>query len=166
MNKTKIQEENTAKEEIASQITHEVTLYTDAKVSKNRFAVCDRDGEVVWYGQFYHTEDAGEQSRGELCAAGKAVWLASKIREELALPAIQLNLIVDAQWLTYQDHGGQKGYRLTYQAIKLKVDLHITWISGTKNPADSWTIESGYKKWQDNYLPSLARPIEQEVKNE
>lgn len=30
-----------------SQCTHEVTLYSDAKASHDRFAVCDRDGSAV-----------------------------------------------------------------------------------------------------------------------
>lgn len=142
-------------------ITHEVTLYTDAKASAQRFAICDRDGEVVWYGRFFDNDSDfnGEQSSGELAAAKKAVWLCSKIKEAIGVTAIRLNLIVDAQWLTYQDHSGQKGYALTIAARKFNIQLNVEWTKGTNNPADKWTVSDGYKKWSDNNLASLTAPI-------
>lgn len=152
--KTGIQAKN--HEELLASITHEVTLFVDAKASAGKFGICDRYGNVIWYGRFFDNDDAGEQSRAELCAAEKAVWLASKVKEALDLPALRLNLIVDAQWLTYQDHGGQKGYILSRKARKYNIDLNVEWIPGTQNPADEWTTEPGFKKWSDNNLKELA----------
>lgn len=141
-------------DELESQISHEVTLFSDYKSSQNRFAITDQNGNVLWYGICF--DCSGEQSDGELDAAKKAVWLASKIKESLSLSAIQLNLYVDAQWLTYQTHPGQKGYALTILSKKYNVKFNIEWIPGSNNPADRWTVSSGFKKWSDNNLPSLA----------
>lgn len=145
-------------EQLEIEIKHEVTLYVDAKASAGRYGITDDAGNVLWHGRFFDTDDAGEQSRAELCAASKAVWLASKIKEALGDKAISLILIVDAQWLCYQDHAGQKGYKLTQQARKFNIKLSVEWVSGKNNPADYWTTAQGYKKWQDNDLQKLVVP--------
>ncbi|MCC6721763.1 MAG: hypothetical protein IT243_06130 [Bacteroidia bacterium] len=147
--------------EIKSKLKYEVTLYSDAKASKDRFAITDEDGDVLWYGKFFDSDSDydGEQSSGELAAAKKAVWLASKIKEAINEEVIRLNLFVDAQWLLYQDHAGQKGYELTRLAKKYNIDLNIEWVPGENNPADTYTTESGFKKWSDNDLTSLASEI-------
>lgn len=145
--------------ELDAKITHALTLYTDAKASANRFGVCDVDGEPLWHGRFFDTEDAGEQSRAELCAAKKAVWLANKIKEANHLEALELNLFVDAEWLTYQDHAGQKGYVLTMEARKNNIRLNVIWIPGNENPADKWTVANGYKKWVDNDFTNILNAL-------
>jgi hypothetical protein len=158
-----------AEEELKSKVKYQVTLYVDAKASHDRFAITDEDGNVLWYGKFFDNDSDynGEQSSGELAAAKKAVWLASKIKEATGSDAIKLNLYVDAQWLTYQDHPGQKGFVLTQLARKYNIDLNIEWIPGANNPADSWTTRSGYKKWSDNNLRSLVKTLDDEdVKEE
>ena len=149
---------------LVSKIKHQVTLYVDAKASHNRFGITDEDGNVLWYGKFFDNDQDynGEQSSGELAAAKKAVWLASKIKEAVGDDAIKLILFVDAQWLTYQDHPGQKGYALTQISKKYDIDLNVEWIPGTDNPADKWTVSSGYKKWSDNDIASLAKPVDLE----
>lgn len=146
--------------ELVSKITKTVTLFTDAKASAGRFGICDANGHVLWHGRFFDEDDAGEQSRAELCAAKKAVWLASKIKEESGQEAIELVLMTDAQWLTYQDHSGQKGYALTVMARKYSINLKVEWLPGTENPADQWTVASGFKKWSDNNLKALLTDVE------
>lgn len=37
--------------------------------------------------------------------------------------------------------------------------LNVEWIPGTQNPADEWTVATGFKKWSDNDLASLAKEI-------
>lgn len=144
------------KNELLNKIEYTTTLYVDAKASAGKFGITDENGEILWYGRFFDDDNAGEQSRAELAAAKKAVWLASKIKESVGANSIELILYVDAQWLTYQDHSGQKGYALTQLAKKYDIDLHVQWISGKDNPADEWTTASGYKKWSDNDLSLLA----------
>lgn len=148
-------------DELAAAITHEITLHTDAKASHSRFAICDAEGEPLWHGRFFEGDRDfnGEQSSGELAAAKKAVWLASKIMEAVGAKAARLTLKVDAQWLCYQDHAKQKGYVLTQLCRKFNLELKVEWIPGSENPADKWTVANGYKKWQDNNLNDLATPI-------
>jgi hypothetical protein len=152
-----------AQDELQAKITHHVTLYSDAKASQDRFAITDKDGNVLWYGRFFDndTDYNGEQSSGELAAAKKAVWLGSKIKEAVNAPAISMTLYVDAQWLTYQDKFKQKGSILSAMARKYDIDLSVEWIPGTENPADEWTVSQGFKKWSDNDLAALAEPIQQ-----
>lgn len=147
-------------DELDAKITHNLTLYTDAKASAGRFGICGADRKPLWHGRFFDTEDAGEQSKAELCAAKKAVWFANKVKEANHLEAIELTLFVDAQWLCYQDHGGQKGYVLTRECQKNNIRLTVYWISGKENPADEWTVGRGFQKWQDNDLTVLLTEIE------
>lgn len=145
--------------EIEASCTHTITLFTDAKASACRYAICGADGQPLWHGRFFDNDNAGEQSQAELESAKKAVWLADKIRESVGSEACKLILKVDAQWLTYQDHAGQKGFVLSTLARKYGIVLEVVWIPGTENPADKYTVCSGYKKWQDNNLAALASKI-------
>jgi hypothetical protein len=151
------------KADLLKDITHEVTLYSDAKASHNRFAVTDKNGTPVWFGMFFKDDNYynGEQSTGELSAAAKAVWFASKVKEYFNFKAIRLNLFVDAQWLTYQDHAKQKGYVLTKMAKQYNIDLHVNWIPGTENPADEYTTTKGFLKWSDSDFRLLADEIKE-----
>lgn len=150
-------------QELEDQIEHSLTLYTDAKASYGNYAICDKDGSILWYGKFFPEDNAGEQSRAELASAKKAVWLASKVKEAMGNKPIHLNLIVDAQWLCYQDHSGQKGYTLTQAAKKYGIKLEVIWIKGTDNPSDFYTTAKGFKKWQDNDLTKLCESYKIEI---
>lgn len=149
--------------ELEDQIEYSLTLYVDAKASYGNYGICDKDGNILWYGKFFPDDNAGEQSMAEVCAAKKAVWLASKVKEAIGNKPIHLKLIVDAQWLCYQDHAGQKGYVLTQAARKYNIKLDVEWIPGISNPADKWTTATGYKKWQDNDLTKLCEEYKIEL---
>lgn len=146
-------------EKLQAQVTHSVTLFVDAKARCQRFAICDKNGAVVWYGRFFDDDrsfsygDRNEQSACECAAARKAIWFASKVKESLDAAAIHLTLKVDAQWLT---SGGGKASILQSDARRFNIDLDVQWIPGTENPADEWTTASGYSKWDENDLKSLA----------
>lgn len=144
-----------AADELSSRCRHEVTLITDAKARCSRFAICGGDGAVVWYGRFFDGEGS-EQSAAELETAKKAIWLAGKVREQLGEAAIRLTLKVDAQWLTTLSG---KAAVLASKASQANIDLVMEWIPGASNPADKWTVASGYKKWQETPLATLAQPI-------
>src|SRR5690606_10267266 len=126
-------------------VTHTLTLYTDAKARTDRFAVCDAGGEPVWYGKFFDGDRDynGEQSSGEMAAAKKAVWLASKVAEAVG-GVVKLTLKVDAEWLTWANCSdpkrGGKAKDLRHAAERLGVVLEVEHISGTSNPADKWTV--------------------------
>lgn len=153
-------------EALRSQVTHETTLFVDAKARCQRFAVCDQDGKVLWYGIFFEDDqsfsygDRNEQSACECAAARKAIWFASKIKEAVGAQALRLTLKVDAQWLVT---GAGKATILQSDARRFSIDLNLEWIAGTTNPADSWTTSKGFKKWSDNDLAKLAKPITTEV---
>lgn len=144
-----------AAQELSKKVTHEVTFYSDAKARCERFAICGGDKSVVWYGRFFEGEGS-EQSAAELETAKKAIWLARKIKEIRNLPAIRLNLFVDAQWLCTLSG---KASILATMANTGSVELNIQWIRGTTNPADKWTTASGYQKWSEIDVASLAVEI-------
>lgn len=141
---------------VASAATKQITLYSDAKASKDRFGITDADGEPVWYGRLF-SEYEPEQSATEMEAAKKAVWLAGKIAKLSDLDGIRLNLYVDAQWLVAAGYvkrepegkSGGKARALGEAALRQGVDLHVTHVPGTENPADAYTICAGYQKWSD-----------------
>lgn len=143
-----------------------LVLFSDAKASKQRFGICDKNGNPVWHGRFFENERDfnGEQSSGELAAAKKAVWLASKVKEAIGEDDLFLELRVDAEWLTWanevghKDDQGQGGKArvLGSQAKKFGIKLEVVHISGKENPADEFTTCTGYKKWSDNNLVDLV----------
>ena len=141
-------------EKIRLAVTHKVTLYSDYKQREGRYAVCDESGNVLWYGRLF--DEILEQSSGELEAAQNACWLARKIGDAAGAEGIALTLFVDAEYLTYQEHPKQKGFRLTEFCNKNRISLNILHVPGTENPADKWTTERGFKKWSDNNLAELA----------
>ncbi|MCG3206304.1 MAG: hypothetical protein KCHDKBKB_03038 [Elusimicrobia bacterium] len=155
-------------EALTAACTHEITLYSDAKASCDRFAICDEDGEVVWYGRFFDDDRDGyngEQSSGELSAALKALWFARQAANAAGQQAVKLTLIVDAQWLCSLSG---KPAILAQAAKRMNLDLTMEWIRGTSNPADKWTTATGFKKWNDGDLASLitvigAEPVKKQV---
>jgi len=147
-------------DQLREQVTHEVTLYMDAKARCQRFAICAESGDVLWHGIFFEDDqsfsygDRNEQSACECAGARKAIWFASKIKEAINAPAIKLNLKVDAQWLCT---GAGKASILQSDARRFNIELNLEWISGTSNPADKWTTASGFKKWNEEPLTSLGK---------
>ena len=136
-------------------------LYSDAKASKNRYAIVDQDGEPIWYGLFFANDRDYEstQASGELAAAKKAIWLAGKVVEKLG-HTITLDLHVDAEWLTWGTAtSGRGGKALVLGQLdkKMNVDLRISWVKGTKNPADQYTTCHGYKPYDIGVAANLVK---------
>jgi hypothetical protein len=133
-------------------VTHEATLYSDANARTRRFAVCDQDGQPVWHGRDFDGHD--EQWRAELAAAKKAVWLAWKVAERAGVPRLLLNLIIDAEWLTWANGVIGGGKPAALQGSSRRRDRPpVSWISATENPADAFTVCRGngprFLRWQD-----------------
>jgi hypothetical protein len=142
-----------AREELVQRATRRLTLYSDARASTARYAICDESGEPVWYGRFFDSDRDydGEQSSGELAAAKKAVWLAAQVAERTG-EHIALTLRVDAEWLTWAnatDGSGGKAKALAAAAQRLGVALQVEHVPGVQNPADAPTVGRGYMRWQD-----------------
>jgi len=151
---------------LAAQATASLTLFSDAKAKNDRFGICDKSGNPVWYGKFFDNDRDynGEQSSGEMAAAKKAVWLASKVKEAIGAPALALTLKVDAEWLCWanavrmgakSDVGG-KARPLGEMAQKLGVVLTVEHIPGTENPADKYTVCTGFLKYSETDIKTLV----------
>lgn len=156
----KQQRHEAKREELEKNITKEVVLYSDAKASKDRFGITDKDGNAVWYGRFFEDDRDynGEQSSGELAAAKKAVWLASKISEKVG-GVVKLTLKVDAEWLCWAnetDGRGGKAKQLRQLADRYNVVLNVEHVYGCDNPADYYTTCPGYQSYKDVNLATLC----------
>lgn len=132
----------------------QLILFSDAKAKKDRFGICGPDREPVWYGKFFASDHDynGEQSSGEMAAAKKAVWLASQVATRLGV-GVALELRVDAEWLCWAnqvDGSGGKAKELGAAARRLDIALSVVHIPGVENPADRWTVESGFMNWRDS----------------
>jgi len=148
---------------LAEAASASVTLYTNATATTSRFAICDKNHNPIWYGTFYgkDLEYNGGQASGELAAAKKAIWLASKVKEKLHLPAIRCTLKVQAEWLTgantvrHRENGGGQARSLGSLANRSAVLLTVEHIASADNPAEKYTTASGFLKWQDTDLSTL-----------
>lgn len=86
------------------------------------------------------------------------------VQEQLGVNAIALDLFVDAEWLCYannvfdpNDTGrGGEARALDEIAKRYNVLLNVEWISGGNNPADEFTICTGYQKWSETDLSQLV----------
>lgn len=154
----KRQSETAKKEQKEADANYEISLYSDYKLSTNKFAITDENGKPLWYGVDFDNPTA--QTEGELNAAKKAIWLAQKIAELKGEKGVKLNLYVDAQWLVFQSSSKQKGYELKRLADRYNVSLNTTWIPGKDNPADEYTTASDYLKWSDNSSEDLFALLE------
>ena len=146
-----------------------ITLISDGAAKHDRFGICDKEGNPLWYGQFFDSAGYnGEQSSSELAAAKKCIWLAGKIREENELDEIGLILKVDAKWLLWANEPmankkGGKAKALRWMAEKNNVILSIIHISSAANPADYYTRNKGFKKWSDNDFSKIIEETSLEL---
>jgi hypothetical protein len=141
---------------LAAQLTQEITLYCDAKARTRRFAVADRHGDAVWYGDFRGDYVPKEQWEAVLDAARKALWVAMKVREEMNCDMIRTFLRTDAFWI--QSLSG-KAEILAQDARKFNLDLRIEWIPSARNMADKWLLRPGFRKWNECTPSSLVEPF-------
>lgn len=151
-------------EQLRASVTHEMTLYVDAKARCHHFGICGEDRKMVMHGRLFEDSNIacypgyhGEQSNAEVCAALVAIDLAAAAKRAVQAQAIRLNLIVDAQWLCTL---AGKALPLASAARRHNIDLNVEWISGQSNPADAWTTASGYVALRDVNLPALLKPCE------
>jgi len=145
-------------------ITHAVTLFCDACVRINRFAICDKLKNPVWYGYFAWRDEQHnfEQARAELGVAKKAIWLASQCFDliEGETKKIQVNLMVDPMWLRWSrispelDPQGKMS-ELEFFARKYDVDLKFDHVQQVDNPASSYILASKYQSWRDYDIKNL-----------
>ncbi|OZE92878.1 hypothetical protein CH299_28610 [Rhodococcus sp. 14-2686-1-2] len=115
---------------------------------RGSFAVVGPVDDAAWYGTF-HRNDAvfkkGNQDSADDSAAGKAIFLAGKAREEADVPAVRL--------LLHISNPNIDGTALAGVAAKhgVSLDLDIT----DDNPAAQWCEEPGFQAWQAIRLSDL-----------
>ncbi|WJJ14695.1 hypothetical protein P9990_27010 (plasmid) [Prescottella equi] len=110
----------------------------------------ENTSDVCWYGTF-HPEDkvykADDQDSADEAASGKAVFLASKVRESLKADALRLRLHVSSERIN--------GVKLADLAAKKQIILELD-VMARGNPAEDWTQEPGYSYWQSIRLSDLV----------
>lgn len=154
-NQKKAEFENNLK----NQIKEEISLTTDAWGKKARYAVVlTETGKPISYGKFYQQYEL-EQSDAELDAAKYAIGIVAKLMKDNNIPAIKLNLTVDAQWLTYQSSYKQKGYELKELANAKKIFLNTTWQPGQDNLADRYSRAKDFQKTDYDLLKKSLKPV-------
>jgi hypothetical protein len=125
-----------------------VELYA-AGDERGSFAVVGDGEDTAWYGTF-HAKDAifkrGDQDSADDSAAGKAAFLAGKLRDELGAPAIRLILHIS--------NPNVDGTRLA--AIAAKHGVHLEQLEiADDNPASVWCEVPGHRAWQAIRLTDL-----------
>ncbi|MBY6412865.1 hypothetical protein HQ346_14355 [Rhodococcus sp. BP-252] len=125
-----------------------VELYA-AGDERGSFAVVGDGEDTAWYGTF-HAKDAifrqGDQDSADDSAAGKAAFLAGKLRDELAVPALRLILHIS--------NPNVDGTRLA--AIAAKHGVHLEQLEiADDNPASVWCEVPGHRAWQAIRLTDL-----------
>ncbi|MBY4212620.1 hypothetical protein HQO27_01715 [Rhodococcus fascians] len=131
-----------------------IELYA-AGDERGSFAVVGAGEDTAWYGTF-HAKDAvfrhGDQDSADDSAAGKAAFLAGKLRDELGVTAIRLILHIC--------NPNVDGTRLAAIAAKHGVHLERLNISDD-NPAVVWCEVPGHRAWQAIRLRDLL--VEEEA---
>ncbi|WP_309386074.1 hypothetical protein [Cerasicoccus frondis] len=136
-------------EEPQSEPEHTMTLIVDA--TPKRYCVCSHDGTPVWFGNFFAEDRVTDEFRGELEAAKKAIWLASKAKDELCLPSLKVIIKTDSTRVAQTALGD-----LRESARRNHIDaVEAVIIPGAENPADKNTRGKGFLRWSDFNLNQL-----------
>lgn len=126
-----------------------VTLWAAGDAEAESFAIADREGTVLWYGEFFDDDRLyreGEQDTADTSAAEKAVWLAGKVIEDAGAEAGRLQL-------TVSNHEVDQDV-IAAAAVKARLVVAIE-ISDDINPALEWCRENGSKSWREVRLSDL-----------
>lgn len=144
---------------LKNQIKQEISLTTDAWGKKARYAVVlTETGKPISFGKFYEKWDL-EQSQAELEAAKYAVGIVAKLMKDNNIPALKLNLTVDAQWLLHQNNYKQTGYELKELANAKKIFLKTIWQPGRDNLADRYSRSKEFQKTDYEMLKNALKPV-------
>ena len=140
-----------------------LTLFSDGQHTKDRFAICDKDGRPVCYGPFSGKDTCYDRTAwgGKLAGAQRAVRLAAMIRDKLGLPSIGLTLKVDQAGLAHAnkvrlgEKGGKGARVLGETAVEKGVVLTVVHVPAAENPAGSYAKGEGSLDWRETDLTAL-----------
>ena len=113
------------------------------------FAIVDADRNAVWYGRFFeddHFRQAGDVVSGEISAAEKAVWVASRAFAAAGVEVGRLILETTCPDV-YEEEMRASGAR-----YGIAVDVRLT----DDDRAVEMALVPGYKRWQDSDLAELV----------
>ncbi|MDJ0491023.1 hypothetical protein QNA24_32080 [Rhodococcus qingshengii] len=113
------------------------------------YAVCGPEGLVAWYGEFFDDDKIrkeGDQNSADLSAAGKAVFLAGKVREELEVDALTVRIHV----LNHHVRSGDLMRAALGAGVVVEIDVD------DDTTALDWCREPGSKSWRETKLERLV----------
>lgn len=117
------------------------------------FAVCDAEGRALWYGPFVEADTdhpRGDRLAATMGAAGRAIWLAGRAGEDLALSGATLHLTVSEPGLDVVT------LACTASMAGLALDIIVT----DDNPALDWCHAFGRLDLTAGPLTGLVDPAE------
>ena len=130
---------------LSATATHEITLICDAQCHLRRYAVCDRNKEIIQCNKFKDKVDCNSQFLAEIAGAEKAILIAHKIFEcyknNNQLPensTLKLNLYTDVKDLMGIIKKSSVQHKINNTAKSRNIGLEIKWIKSKDNPADKF----------------------------
>ncbi|GGN76935.1 hypothetical protein GCM10011610_22860 [Nocardia rhizosphaerihabitans] len=117
------------------------------------FAVCGAEGRAIWYGPFLDADvdhPHGDRAAAAMSAAGRAIWLAGRAREDAGAGKATLHLSVS------DDELDAVTLACTASMAGLALDLVVT----DDNPALDWCHAFGRLDWTPGQLGDLVDPTE------
>ncbi len=115
------------------------------------FAVCDAEGRAIWYGPFVDADPdhpRGDELAAATAAAGRAIWLAGRAREDTGVEKVTLHLSVSEPGLD----------AVTLACTASMAGLAIELIFTDDNPALDWCQAFGRLDWTSGPLTELVDP--------
>ncbi|MFE7720940.1 hypothetical protein ACFU44_18070 [Nocardia rhizosphaerihabitans] len=117
------------------------------------FAVCGAEGRAIWYGPFLDADvdhPHSDRAAAAMSAAGRAIWLAGRAREDAGAGKATLHLSVS------DDELDAVTLACTASMAGLALDLVVT----DDNPALDWCHAFGRLDWTPGQLGDLVDPTE------
>lgn len=125
-------------------------LFTAGDAEANSFAICDNEGAVLWYSEFFESERLPEdnpEAGAAMLALEKAIYLAGQVRDKTGLDGLAL--------VAHHAHPQPNGLeRLARKASANGVLVRFAH-EGEDNPAVEWCRENGYRSWREVKLRDL-----------
>ncbi|MFD3742869.1 hypothetical protein [Nocardia sp. NPDC058633] len=115
------------------------------------FAVCDAEGRAIWYGPFIDADTdhpRGDQLAAAMGAAGRAIWLAGRAREDTGAEQVTLHLAVSEEGLD----------AVTLACTASMAGLALELVVTEDNPALDWCQAFGRLDWTSGPLTGLVDP--------
>lgn len=119
----------------------------------NSYAVCDAEGTVLWYGTFHERDRhyrKGNQASADQSAAAKAIFLASKARQQAKAESARLHLSLTNR------HVDTAALIREATAWRLLLDIEINDDPANPPAAVAWCENPGFQDWKDADLAALV----------